>query len=76
MAFALLKHGLVDCLGTDTHNPGERAPDYAAAKQAIEREGYGAKFEEIQEKMHDILDDKLVRTGEGKPLKKFFGVYY
>jgi protein-tyrosine phosphatase len=74
-ALALLKHGLVHCLGTDTHNAGERAPDYAAAKAVVEEAGLGESWNEIQENMQKILADEYVELFETKPVKKIFGVY-
>jgi protein-tyrosine phosphatase len=74
--FALLKHGWVHCLGTDTHNMAERAPDYAAAKKAIEEAGYGDRFEQIQETMQAVWDNRSVKIAQAKPVKKFFGIYH
>ncbi|MBR2646104.1 MAG: hypothetical protein IKD47_00890 [Clostridia bacterium] len=74
-ALALLKHSLVHCLGTDTHNAGERAPDYAAAKAVVEEAGLGESWNEIQENMQKILVDEYVELFETKPVKKIFGVY-
>ncbi len=76
MAFALLEHGLVHCLGTDTHNMRERAPKYAAAKEAIEEAGFYDRFERIQENMLLLLEDKPIKTEKSKPVKKFFKLYY
>lgn len=75
-AFALLKHGLVDCLGTDTHNMEDRAPDYAAAKAAVEGAGFAEKFGRIQDNMRRILEDRPVKCERTKPVKRFFGRYY
>ena len=36
LAFALLKHGFVHCLGTDSHNMDNRSPDMLTAKTAVE----------------------------------------
>lgn len=74
--FALLKHGLIDCLGTDTHNTEDRAPDYAAAKAVIEGAGCEENFARIQETMRLVLDDRQVPRREFKPVKKFLGKYY
>lgn len=76
MAFALLEHGLVHCLGTDTHNMQERAPKYTAAKEAIEEAGLYDRFERIQENMLALLEDKPITIEKTKPVKKFFGLYY
>jgi protein-tyrosine phosphatase len=74
-AFALLKHGLVHCLGTDAHDAEYRAPDYAQAKQALEEAGYGADFERIHENMRLVLDNQRILPTEYRPLKKILGFY-
>lgn len=76
MAFTMLKKGLVHCLATDAHNLEERAPDYAAAKAAIEAAGGGLRFEEIQKNMRDILNGETVEVGEYEPMKRFFKKFY
>ena len=76
MAFALLEHGLVHCLGTDTHNMQERPPEYTAAKEAIEEAGLYDRFEKIQENMLALLEDKPITVEKAKPVKKFLGLYY
>ena len=69
-------HHLVDCLGTDAHNLDARAPDYAAAKRAIEEAGFGENFAGIQENMRLVLENKPVPREKTKPVKKFLGRYY
>ena len=76
LALALLGHHLVDCLGTDAHNLDARAPDYAAAKRAIEEAGFGENFAGIQENMRLVLENKPVPREKTKPVKKFLGRYY
>ena len=75
LAFTLLKHGFVHCLGTDAHDTENRAPDYIQAKQAIEAAGYGADFQRIQENMQAILRNERVNVPEYRPLKKILGFY-
>ncbi len=75
LAFALLKRGFVDCLGTDTHNMTDRAPRYIEAKEAIEAAGLSDRFGQIQENMRLILEDAPVKVRREKPVKKFFGRY-
>lgn len=74
-AFALLKNGLVHCLGTDTHSPLTRPPDYAAAKEAVERAGYAKEWKRIQRNMYKLLNDESIRITY-KPVKKFLGLYF
>ncbi|MBE7068091.1 MAG: hypothetical protein E7381_02185 [Clostridiales bacterium] len=75
LALALLKHGLVHCLGSDSHDLDRRMPDYAQAKTVMERLGYEAEWKEIQWQTGKIL------TGETalKPysqVRKFGWIYY
>lgn len=76
MAFALLDHGLVHCLGTDTHNLDARAPVYAEAKEAIEEAGFGDRFERIQENMAALLEDERIKAERAKPVRRFLTRYY
>lgn len=76
MAFALLDHGLVHCLGTDTHNLDDRAPVYAEAKEAIEEAGFGDRFERIQENMAALLEDERIKAERAKPVRRFLTRYY
>jgi len=75
LAFAMLKKGLVHCLGTDTHNLEKRAPDYMQAKTVIYKRGYGKEFEKIQERMYLMLKNERVFVSEDKTVKKFFWTY-
>lgn len=74
-AFALLKNGLVHCLGTDTHSPLTRPPDYAEAREAVEKAGYEREWKRVQLNMHKLLDNKSIRITY-KPVKKFLGLYF
>ena len=75
-AFALLKHGFVHCLGTDTHDNGDRAPVYAQAKAVVEQAGFAEEWGKIQQNMRTILDGGDVKAQQGKPVKKFLGKYF
>ena len=74
-AFALLRHGLAHCLGSDMHDTALRAQNMAAAKAAIYAQGAGAAFEKTQENMKKILLGKEVSVSY-TPVKKFFGKYF
>ncbi len=76
LAFALLKRGMVDCLGTDTHDTEYRAPIYAEAKAAVEAAGYAEAWEKAQAKMAAILQGEQVYPAECKKIKKLFGRYF
>lgn len=75
MAFAMLRHGLVHCIGTDMHNLTDRPPTMAAAKAAFEEAGEGEAFERLQENMARILANKYVKV-QATPMKKFLGKYF
>jgi len=74
-AFALLKHGMVHCLGTDAHNVEDRAPDYALAKKRVISAGYEREWERVQTHMRRLLDGETIEI-KCTPVKKFFGVYF
>lgn len=74
-AFALLKHGLVHCLGTDAHDVENRVPDYIDAKKVLEEKGFATDFERIQENMRLILENEKIDIPECRPMKKILGFY-
>ncbi|MBQ8308914.1 MAG: hypothetical protein IJX96_03670 [Clostridia bacterium] len=73
-AFALLKRGLVHCLGTDAHNADTRAPDYAKAKEAAYAAGYGKEWERVQRHMDKIFAGESVCI-TCEPIHKFLWWY-
>jgi tyrosine-protein phosphatase YwqE len=75
LAFAILKHGFVHCLGTDAHDLEHRNPDFMAAKLAVEKAGCQAAWENAEKIMHSILNNEEVIPEMGKPIKKLFGCY-
>lgn len=75
-AFALLKRGLVHCIGSDSHDTELRAPNWTEAKQAVETAGFAAEWENAQENMRRILNnEEVVFNLDAPPIKKFFGKY-
>lgn len=74
-AFALLKHGLVHCIGSDAHDTDLRVPCLAEAKQTFEKAGFAESWEEIQSNMQKILSDEKVEAISYAPVKNFFGLY-
>jgi protein-tyrosine phosphatase len=74
-AFALLRHGLVHCIGSDAHDMETRKPCLNEAKQAIETAGLGIEWDKIQENMQTILNGENVEVEYALPVKKFFGRY-
>ncbi len=75
LAFALLKHGFVHCLGTDAHDMEMRAPDISTAKDAVEKAGYAAMWKRAENIMQDVIEGRQVRVECGLPIKKFLGIY-
>ena len=75
LAFAILKHGFVHCLGTDTHDLEDRSPDFTAAKLAVEKAGYQAAWENAEKIMRSVLKNEEVIPEMGMPIKKVFGFY-
>ena len=74
-AYALLKHGLVHCLATDTHNSDLRAPDYETVREAVYSAGYEKEWKQAQACMRAILDKKPIRQ-EYSPVRRFLRFYY
>ena len=75
LAYAMLKHGYVHCLGTDAHDMGVRAPSWSVIKQ-LEAEGYAAELQRAQEIMQKVVEGEQVRVELGTPIKKFLGKYF
>ncbi len=73
---ALLKKGLVHCIGTDAHNLEERAPTMAKAKETLEKAGFSAAWDRSQEIMQNVLEGGQVWVETDKRVKKLFGLYF
>ncbi len=74
-AFAMLKRGMVHCLGTDTHDTENRKPDYASAREAVKTAGLEKEWSHTLARMERLLSGKKIHP-EYTPLKKFLGRYY
>ena len=74
-AFALLKHGLVHCIGSDAHDLEERCPRIAEAKEAVGKAGYAEEWDRAQDIMKKVLANEKVEIPEYSSVKKFFGSY-
>ncbi len=72
---ALLKHGLVHCIGSDAHDTERRCPNLAAAKERVKEMGFSGEWERAQEIMRKVLSGEQVCVERSKPIKKFFGKY-
>ena len=75
LAFALLKHGFVHCLGTDAHNLDSRPPDMLTAKETVEKAGYAEAWKRAENIMKDVVEGRQVRVEYGSPVKKILGMY-
>ena len=73
-AFALLKKGLVHCIGTDAHNLENSTVDYAEAKSAIEKKGMQAEWNGVQWCMQKVVKGESVLL-PCQTVRKF-GVWY
>lgn len=73
-AYALLKHGLVHCLGTDAHDLKHRPPEYADIKAEVENAGYVSEWYEAQTRMKNAVRGELVDR-RYTPVKKLFRCY-
>ena len=74
LAFLLLKHGLVHCLGTDTHNETKRPPDYEQAQELVKAKGLSNEWTRVQTRMRQILNGERVEN-TCIPIKKVFWWY-
>ena len=75
LAFALLKHGFVHCIGSDAHDMQTRSPNMSTAKDAIIKAGYEEAWARAENIMEDVVCGKQVRVENGKPIKKVLGMY-
>ena len=74
-AFALLKHGLVHCISTDTHDLSSRAPDYQEVKALICKKGCEDEWTDVQWCMKKILVGEAVRKPK-KNVRKLWNWYF
>ena len=74
-AFALLKHGLVHCIGTDAHDLEKRIPDYLSAERVVADAGYETEWSELQWCMRMMLAGETIRK-PFSPVRKFGKFYY
>ncbi len=75
LSLALLKHGLVHCIGTDAHDMEGRAPDLFKAKETAIKAGCKKEWEKAERIMKKVVEGEQVRVGSGKPVKKILWKY-
>lgn len=73
---ALLRKGLVHCLGTDTHDLSNRAPDYEKTKELFIKKGMEKDWERLQENMSWVLQDVDLPMGSIAKVKKILRWYF
>ncbi len=73
---ALLKHGLIHCVGTDAHDLSNRPPEHQKVKAVVEKLGCLAEWEKIQKNMENVIRGGQVCVEIGTPVKKFLGKYF
>lgn len=74
-AYALLKHGLVHCVASDTHDTDLRAPNLLAFEKKMQKEGYLAEWKKIKATTERIMQGDLINPYVGKPIRRIFGFY-
>ncbi len=72
---ALMKHGLVHCMGTDAHDTAHRAPNYAEAREIIRKKKRTDEFTNVQWCMKKILAGEALRNTYSK-VKKWGKFYF
>ncbi len=74
-AVALLKKGLMHCLGTDAHNTTTRIVDYEDAKKFVLKKGMDAEWNSVQWYMQQVLKGEPVLVPSQR-LHKFLFWYF
>jgi protein-tyrosine phosphatase len=73
---AILKHGMAHCIGSDTHNLSDRAPNLKDAKAHFEKDGFAAEFDKAQALMKRILNGETVTVDSTQKIKKCLWKFY
>ncbi len=76
LALALLRRGIIHCIGTDTHDMSFRKPNLKEVKVLLEEEGFGENWAKIQATMQSVLRGEEVKPQPIKPIKRFFSKYF
>ena len=74
IALAILKHGYMHCIGSDSHDMTNRSPDWAV-QEFFYKAGYTEEWKRAQEIMRKLIAGEQVCVEAGKPIKKFLGKY-
>ncbi len=73
---ALLKHGLVHCVGSDCHDMENRGVNLSEAKKFFSEKGFFNEWKRSQKITESVIAGEQVCVEAGKPLKKIFGKYF
>ena len=74
-AYALLKHGLIHCLGSDAHNDTDRAPNLKNLQDEWFARGKETEWDELQWCMRTLLSGERLMKPYGK-VRKFAKWYF
>ena len=69
LAYALLKHGLVHCIGSDAHDEKLRKPNLLKLKEEWQAKGREAEWDELQWCMRTLLSGERLMKPYGKVRK-------
>ncbi len=75
LAYAIMRHGMMHCIGTDAHDMGQRAPRWTEVLEKLKDEGYEEELNQAQEIMEKVVAGEQVRVQSGLPIKKFLWKY-
>lgn len=75
LAYAILKHGYMHCIGSDAHDMTQRSPDWSV-QELLYKGGFTEEWKRAQEIMQKVIEGEQVRVEVGKPIKKFLGKYF
>ncbi len=75
LAYAILQHGMMHCMGTDAHDMGNRAPRWTEVLNMLKDEGYEYEIEQAEEIMRKVIAGEQVRVQAGLPIKKVLWKY-
>jgi len=75
LAYAILQHGMMHCMGTDAHDMGNRAPRWDEVLKMLKDEGYEEEINQAQDIMKKVVAGEQVRVQAGLPIKKVLWKY-
>lgn len=77
LIFLLMKHGMVHCMGSDTHSMEKRPPMMQDAMNLIEKKMGSEYLKNLEKNGLDLVTKgKLVKRNFLKPIRSIFGYYF